>query len=86
MRKWTTSESQIEVLVALLHHFSRLGYDLLQVLHPQRLGRKNPKGLVEAIRRCGLYNHDEAKRLLLASPRQRRRRATPPAPPPPRLL
>ena len=86
MRKWVTKEPLIDILVELLHRFHGLGYGLEQVVDPRRLGRKHPKELVEAIRRCGLYDYDQAKRLLLASPAQRRRRTIPPAPPPARLL
>jgi hypothetical protein len=87
MRKRATAEPLIDNLVTLLHHFRGLGYTLEQVIHPHRLGREHPRELTEAIRRCGLYDYDQAK-CLLTSVARRRRRATPPTPlpAPPRLL
>ena len=86
--KRATPAPRVDDLVALPHHFHDLGYGLEDLVHPQRLGRKHPKELVEAIRRSGVYDYDGAKRFLLASPPQRRRRPTRPAPlpAPPRLL
>jgi hypothetical protein len=79
---------RIDHLVVLLHHFPDRGYGLEDPVHPQRLGRKHPKELLEALWQSGLYNYDQAKRFLLAPRQQRRRRPTPPAPPPapPHLL
>ena len=85
MRKRVIPEPLINTYVELLHHFHGRGYGLKQAIDPRRPRPEPSQRVIEAIRRGGLYDHDEARRLL-AAPARRRRRAIPPAPPPSRLL